>query len=98
MSIFVTRPFVPKKRSLNRYFNAALKNRQLSNNGPMVQELTERLQDYLGVKNLLLVANGTLALQIAVKLFKLRGNVYTTPFTFPATSSALFGKAADQFM
>ena len=55
----------------------------------MVRELTSRLEDYLKVKNLILVANGTLALHIAIKLFKLKGPVITTPFSFPATSSAL---------
>ena len=55
----------------------------------MVRELTSRLEEYLKVKNLILVANGTLALHIAIKLFKLKGPVITTPFSFPATSSAL---------
>ncbi len=55
----------------------------------MVRELTSRLEEYLKVKNLILVANGTLALHIAIKLFKLKGRVITTPFSFPATSSAL---------
>ncbi len=48
-----------------------------------------RLEEYLGVQNLLLVANGTLALQIAYKVLGVSGKAITTPFTFVATSSSL---------
>ncbi|MFC6684538.1 DegT/DnrJ/EryC1/StrS family aminotransferase [Marinobacter koreensis] len=63
---------------------------RLTNDGPLVRELTRRLEDYLGVTNLLLVANGTLAIQLALATLGVkRGRGLTTPFTFPATSSAL---------
>src|SRR3989304_3090775 len=48
-----------------------------------------RFAEYLGVKYLLLVANGTLALQLALKALKLQGEIITTPFTFPATTNAI---------
>ena len=54
-----------------------------------MEELKARLEDYLGVQNLLLVANGTLALQIAYKTLGVSGKAITTPFTFVATSSSL---------
>ena len=40
------------------------------------------------MKNILLVSNGTLALQLAYKLLNLSGNVLTTPFSFVATVSS----------
>jgi len=43
--------------------------------------LKARLEEYLGVQNLLLVANGTLALQIAYKVLGVSGKAITTPFT-----------------
>src|SRR5690606_12114073 len=55
----------------------------------LVQELENRLAEYLGVKHIVLVANGTLALQLAYKLMDLTGEVITTPYTFVATSSSL---------
>lgn len=55
----------------------------------MVQELEKKLEEYLGVKNILLVSNGTLALQVAYKLLDLKGEVITTPFSFVATTSSL---------
>src|SRR5690606_15435966 len=48
-----------------------------------------RLKELLDVKHMILVNNGTIALQIAIKALNLRGDVITTPFSFVATTSAL---------
>lgn len=85
----VTRPWLPDKNKYLDYITRCFENQQLTNNGPLVQELKARLEKYLGVENLLLVANGTLALQIAYKTLGVSGKAITTPFTFIATSSSL---------
>lgn len=85
----VTKPHLPDRARLNAYIDGIYERDWLTNNGPLVQELENRLADYLGVDNLLLVANGTLALQVAFYLLDVQGEAVTTPFTFPATSSAL---------
>lgn len=85
----VTQPYLPDRAVLDRYLDGLYESRWLTNNGPLVQELESRLCDYLGVPRILLVANGTLALQIAFRLLNLSGEAVTTPFTFAATSSAL---------
>lgn len=85
----VTLPYLPEKERYMRYIERCYENHQLTNNGPMVQELKARLEEYLGVQNLLLVANGTLALQIAYKALGITRKAITTPFTFVATSSSL---------
>lgn len=85
----VTRPWLPDKDKYMHYIGRCYENHQLTNNGPLVQELKARLEEYLGVENLLLVANGTLALQIAYKTLGISGKAITTPFTFVATSSSL---------
>ncbi len=85
----VTKPHVPAKRNFDKYIDRAFKTKILSNSGPLVQELTSRLESHLGVRNLLLVGNGTLGIQIALKLLGMAGNVATTPFSFPATTSSL---------
>lgn len=54
-----------------------------------MQELEQRLARYLGVDYLLLVANGTLALNIAYAALGIMGKVITTPFSFAATASSL---------
>lgn len=92
----VTKPYLPNREKLNQYLDGIYERNWLTNNGPLVQELTNRLEDYLGVENLLLVSNGTLALQIAYRALGINelvnGNpaeAITTPFTFIATASSL---------
>jgi dTDP-4-amino-4,6-dideoxygalactose transaminase len=90
----VTKPYLPSRENLDRYIDGIYERQWLTNNGPLVQELTQRLEAYLGVKNLLLVSNGTLALQIAYRALGISGagadaEAITTPFTFVATASSL---------
>jgi dTDP-4-amino-4,6-dideoxygalactose transaminase len=54
-----------------------------------VQRLEKRLAEHLGVKNIVLVSNGTVALEIAYRTLGLKGFVITTPFSFVATTSSL---------
>ncbi|MES0488473.1 MAG: DegT/DnrJ/EryC1/StrS family aminotransferase [Leptospirales bacterium] len=88
-NINVTRPYIPDPDKFKNYVDQIFQSGMLTNGGPLVQELEQRLEHYLGVKNLLLVANGTLALQIAYKVLGLKGEVITTPFSFIATTSSL---------
>ncbi|MGA4494155.1 DegT/DnrJ/EryC1/StrS family aminotransferase [Vreelandella venusta] len=92
----VTKPFFPNRERLNEYLDGIYDRQWLTNNGQLVQELTQRLEAYLGVENLLLVANGTLALQIAYRALGVSDarsdqhpEAITTPFTFIATASSL---------
>lgn len=92
----VTKPYLPSREKLDKYIDGIYERQWLTNNGPLVQELTKRLEEYLGVENLLLVSNGTLALQIAYRALGIHEPVngkpaeaITTPFTFVATSSSL---------
>ncbi|OHY79847.1 DegT/DnrJ/EryC1/StrS aminotransferase family protein [Marinobacter sp. AC-23] len=92
----VTKPYLPSRDKLNQYIDGIYERNWLTNNGPLLQELTRRLEDYLGVENLLLVSNGTLALQIAYHALGVNEPVngkpseaITTPFTFIATASSL---------
>ena len=61
----------------------------LTNMGPLANELESQLKNYLGVKELLFVTNGTIALQFAIKALGLKGEVITTPFSFVATASSI---------
>jgi dTDP-4-amino-4,6-dideoxygalactose transaminase len=92
----VTKPYLPNREKLKQYIDGIYERQWLTNNGQLVQELTHRLEAYLGVENLLLVANGTLALQVAYRALGVSGDrsndhpeAITTPFTFIATASSL---------
>lgn len=87
--INVTKSLLPDRKRLDSYIDRILESGWLTNRGILVRELEERLEAYLGVRNIVLVANGTLALQVAYKLLGLTGQVITTPFTFIATASSI---------
>lgn len=87
--INVTKTFLPKKEKLLQYIDEIYENNWVTNYGPLVQRLEKRLAEYLGVKNIVLVANGTVALEIAYRTLGIKGFVVTTPFSFVATTSSL---------
>jgi dTDP-4-amino-4,6-dideoxygalactose transaminase len=85
----VTKSFLPPIEDYIEYLQQIWDSNQLTNNGPLVQELEAKLKDYLGVKHLFFVSNGTIALQIAIKAAGLQGEVITTPFSYVATTSSI---------
>lgn len=87
--INITKTKLPKIEKYINYLKKIWETRWVTNNGEFVQLLEKELQDYLRVKNLIVVSNGTLALQLALKAFDLKGEVITTPFTFAATTNVL---------
>lgn len=87
--INVTKTYLPDRNKLNNYIDKIYSTAWVTNNGQFVKELTARLEEYLGVQNLLLVSNGTSALQVAYKTLGITGQAITTPFSFVATTSSL---------
>ena len=59
--------------------------------GPEVKLLEEELSDYTGAENCILVANGTDALEIALKAINISPNdeVLVPPLSFVATCNAI---------
>ncbi|HMU10833.1 MAG TPA: DegT/DnrJ/EryC1/StrS family aminotransferase, partial [Ferruginibacter sp.] len=78
----VSKPYLPQPALYNSYLEGIWERQWLTNNGPLVQELEQKLKDYLGVKHLIYVNNGTIALQIALKALAVRGDIITTPFSY----------------
>ena len=87
--INVTKPFLPVRQSFDKYVDKIYLSNWLTNFGPLERELTEKLKQFLGVDHLLLVSNGTLALQVLYRALGLKGEVITPPFSFVATTSTL---------
>lgn len=88
-AIHVTETYLPNLKRYQQYVEKIFESKRISNNGALVRELQERLEEYLGVKHVLLVSNGTAALQVSYKLLELQGEVITTPFSFVATTSSI---------
>lgn len=85
----VTKPFMPPIKEYQKYLEGIWEREHLTNNGPLVQLLEERLKEYLKVENLLYLSNGTIALQLAIKALELGGEIITTPFSYVATTSSI---------
>ncbi|NVO02113.1 MAG: DegT/DnrJ/EryC1/StrS family aminotransferase [Bacteroidetes bacterium] len=88
--ILVTQPFLPPLEEFQEYLKEIWDSKWLTNNGKFHQELEKALCEYLGVKYISLFSNGTLALITALQELKITGEVITTPFSFVATTHALW--------
>lgn len=88
--ITVTQPFLPDLKEFIPYLEKIWESKWLTNNGPFHQQLEDELCKYLGVKYISLFSNGTLALITALQALKITGEVITTPFSFVATTHALW--------
>lgn len=87
--LHVGRPNIGDRQRFLDYTNDLLDRRWLTNNGPLVQELERRLADYLGVRHVVAMCNGTIALEIAIRALGLKGEVILPSYTFVATAQAL---------
>jgi len=90
----VTKSDLPPLERYIEHLKKIWTTRWLTNNGEFVKLLESRLEEYLKVKNLMLVSNGTLALEIALRALNINGEVITTPFTFAATTNAILWEGA----
>lgn len=88
--INVTKTYLPKKEDYLKYLELIWETNTVTNNGPLVQELEAELCNKLRLKHLQYVANGTIALQIAIKALNLTGEIITTPFSYVATTNCIF--------
>lgn len=85
----VTKPFLPPIHEYENLLAGIWQRQWLTNMGPLSSNLELRLKEYLNVKHLLYVSNGTIALQMAIKALDLSGEIITTPFSFIATTSTI---------
>lgn len=87
--INVTKTFLPPIAEYNQQVQRAWDNQWLTNRGELVLELEEKLKNHLSVSNVIVTNNGTLPLQIALKLLGGQGEIITTPFSYVATTAAI---------
>jgi dTDP-4-amino-4,6-dideoxygalactose transaminase len=87
--INVTKSFLPPFEEYAAVVKRIWENNWITNRGPLILELEEKLRTYLGVDYILSTTNGTFPLQIAMKLLGNGGEIITTPFSYVATTSAI---------
>lgn len=87
--INVTKSFLPDREEYIKYIHEIWDRVQLTNNGPLLQRLEDELKAYLGVDDLYFCGNGTIVLQIALKVLEITKEVITTPFSYVATTNSI---------
>lgn len=88
--ITVTSPLLPSLEEFIPYLQKIWDSKWITNNGSFHQQLEQALCEYLGVKYISLFTNGTLPLITALQAMRITGEVITTPYSFVATTHALW--------
>lgn len=87
--INVTRSSMPPFEEYVNEIKELWETRWLTHSGVKHLELEKNLKEYLKIENITLFANGHLALEAALNIFNLSGEVITTPFTYGSTTQAI---------
>lgn len=87
--INVTKTFLPPFEEYTATLKRAWDKGWITNSGELVLELEEKIKEYLGVQHLLLTNNGTVPLQMALKVLGITKEVITTPFSYVATTNTI---------
>ena len=87
--LHVGRPNIGDRDAFMQYAADIFDRRWLSNNGPLVQELEDKVARHLGVKHCVAMCNGTIALEIAIRALGLEGEVIVPSYTFVANTGVM---------
>ena len=89
--ITVTSPLLPPLEEFTSYLQQIWDSKWITNNGQFHQQLEKALAEYLGVEYISVFTNGTLPLITALQALGLtKGEVITTPYSFVATTHAIW--------
>jgi dTDP-4-amino-4,6-dideoxygalactose transaminase len=87
--INVTKTFLPTIENYNAYIQRAWDAVWLTNRGELTLELESKIKDKYNINHIIITNNGTIPIQIALKLLGNKGEIITTPFSYVATTSAI---------
>lgn len=88
--ITVTSPLLPDLGEFTKLLQQIWDSKWITNNGSFHQKLEKGLAEYLKVPYVSLFTNGTLPLITALQALRVTGEVITTPYSFVATTHALW--------
>ena len=89
-TITVTSPLLPNLDDFHEKLKEIWASKWITNNGSFHKQLEKELAAYLKVPYLSLFTNGTLPLITALQALRITGEVITTPYSFVATTHALW--------
>ena len=87
--INVTKTYFPPIEEYFQNIKRVWENQWLTNRGALTIELEEKLKKHLDINDIILMTNGTIPLQIALKILGNNGEIITTPFSYIATTSSI---------
>ena len=91
----VTKTYIPSLEDYSAYLETIWEGGYLTNNGLLQQQLADDIAHFLGIENLELVTNGTLAIQLAIKALDLKDEIITTPYSYVATTGSILWEGCD---
>ena len=89
-NITVTSPLLPNLDEFHEMLKEIWDSKWVTNNGSFHKRLEAALAEYLKVPYVSLFTNGTLPLITALQALRITGEVITTPYSFVATTHALW--------
>lgn len=87
--INVTKTFLPSQEEYQSILKRAWDKVWLTNRGELTLELEKKLKNFLKSNAIIITNNGTIPIQIALKILGNNGEIITTPFSYVATTSSI---------
>lgn len=87
--VYVTRAFLPPFEDFTELMRGVWDRGQLTNNGPLVQQFERALAEQAGIAHPLFLVNGTIALNLIIRALELKGEIITTAFSHPVTTTSI---------
>ncbi len=81
--------YFPSWERYEAAFRGIFERQYYNNNGPLHEELEEKLQKFIGVKHAICVSNATFGLMMVADAMELAGKVILPAFTFIASAQSL---------
>lgn len=88
-ALYVGRPNIGDRAALLERINDVLERNWLTNDGPCLKELEQRIRQLVDVRHCVALCNATIGLELTAKVLDLSGEVILPSFTFIATAHAL---------
>ncbi len=85
----VTKTYLPSKKEFLKHIDTIWESHILTNDGPLLHLLEDKLKEFSGCSNVLACTNGTVVLQMALRAMNITKEVITTPFSYVATTNAI---------
>lgn len=87
--IYVTRAFMPPFEEYQELMRGVWERGYVTNNGPLLKQFEAELAERFGLDGTIFMVNGTIALHLAIRALELKGEVITTGFSHPVTTTSI---------